>query len=83
MKQGEQTRGVPLAAGRPQVCNLALLVLARQVITASDQWSRFVVLEIGGTLAISKWCPWPAPHSALKSLIARQNLKGQNRGCQQ
>ena len=59
MKQGEQTRGVPLAAGRPQVCNLALLVLARQVITASDQWSRFVVLEIGRILAISSWCPWP------------------------
>ena len=57
MKQGEQTRGVPLAAGRPQVCNLALLVLARQVITASDQWSRFVVLEIWGTLAISKLVP--------------------------
>jgi hypothetical protein len=64
MKQGEQTRGVPLAAGRRHACNRLrdLLVLVRrayQVITASDQWSRFVVLEIGRTLAISSWCPWP------------------------
>ena len=60
MKQGEQTRGVPLAAATCAIWLRDLLVLARrayQVITASDQWSRFVVLEIGGTLAISKLVP--------------------------
>jgi hypothetical protein len=62
-----------------------VLVLARRayrVITASDQWSRFVVLEIGRILAISSWCPWPAPHYAVKSFIAKQNSKAHDRGCQ-
>jgi hypothetical protein len=62
MKQGEQTRGVPLAAATCAIWLRDLLVLARRayrVITASDQWSRFAVLEIGRSLAISSWCPWP------------------------
>ena len=62
MKQGEQTRGVPPAAATCAIRLRDFLVLARrayQVITASDQWSRFVVLEISRTLAISNWCPWP------------------------
>ena len=52
MKQWEQTRGVPPAAATSAIRLRDFLVLARRayrVITASDQWSRFVVLEIGRT----------------------------------
>jgi hypothetical protein len=86
MKQGEQTCGVPLAAATCAIWLRDLLVLARRayrVITASDQWSRFVVFRDWKITSDFKLVPWPAPHSAPKSLIARQNLKGQGRGCQQ